>query len=230
MLFASEKTAALEVVRQRLQDLGLGRFCLELHSNKARKADVIKHLKRAWEQTATAPEDWQRQGKELATTRDQLNRFVDHLHKKRRNGMTAHEAIGVKIRNGDIAGRVALSWPTAEQHDEAALDAMGAAVRNLAIHAAGVDNVASKPFRLITTSAWTPAWERQISQQATQLSTTAQNARKACATLLKAMSLDLPPASPTRLGALRELARLIQPPTTHSGRPGPQWRHSDLGA
>ena len=209
VLFASEKTAALEVVRQRLQDLGLGRFCLELHSNKARKADVIKHLKRAWEQTATAPEDWQRQGEELETTRDQLNRFVDHLHKKRRNGMTAHEAIGVKIRDGDIAGRVSLSWPTAEQHDEAALDAMGAAVRNLAIHAAGVDDVASKPFRLITTSAWTPAWERQIGEQATQLSTTAQIARKTCDALLKAMKLDLPPASPTRLGALRELAQLI---------------------
>ncbi len=209
VLFASEKTAALEVVRQRLQDLGLGRFCLELHSNKARKADVIKHLKKAWEQTATAPEDWQRQGEELEKTRDQLNRFVDLLHKKRRNGMTAHEAIGVKIRDGDIAGRVALSWPTAEQHDEAALNAMGAAVRNLAIHAKEVDDVSSKPFRLITTSAWTPAWERQIGEQATQLSTTAQIARKTCDALLKAMKLDLPPASPTRLAALRELARLI---------------------
>lgn len=209
VLFASEKTAALEVVRQRLQDLGLGRFCLELHSNKARKADVIKHLKRAWEQTATAPEDWQRQGEELEKTRDQLNRFVDRMHKKRRNGMTAHEAIGVKIRDGDIAGRVSLSWPTAEQHDEAALNAMGAAVRNLAIHAKEVDDVSSKPFRLITTSAWTPAWERQIGEQATQLSTTAQIARKTCDALLKAMKLDLPPASPTRLAALRELAQLI---------------------
>ena len=209
VLFASEKTAALEVVRQRLQDLGLGRFCLELHSNKARKADVIKHLKMAWEQTATAPEDWQRQGEELEKTRDQLNRFVDRMHKKRRNGMTAHEAIGVKIRDGDIAGRVSLSWPTAEQHDQAALNAMGAAVRNLAIHAKEVDDVSSKPFRLITTSAWTPAWERQIGEQATQLSTTAQIARKTCDALLKAMKLDLPPASPTRLAALRELAQLI---------------------
>ena len=209
VLFASEKTAALEVVRRRLQDLGLGRFCLELHSNKARKADVIKHLQRAWEQAATAPADWQRQGEELAKTRDELNRLVDLLHTKRRNGMTAYEAIGVKIRDGDIAGRISLSWRTTEQHDEAALDAMRSAVRNLAIHAKEVDDVASKPFRLITTSAWTPAWERQISEQATQLSTTAQIAKKACAALLKAMSLDLPPASPTRLAALSRLARLI---------------------
>ena len=40
VLFVSEKTAALEVVHRRLKDLGLGRFCLELHSNKAKKLDV----------------------------------------------------------------------------------------------------------------------------------------------------------------------------------------------
>lgn len=210
VLFAAEKTAALEVVRRRLQDLGLGRFCLELHSNKARKADVIKHLQKAWEQNATPPEDWQRQGEELATTRDGLNRLVERMHEKRRNGLTAYEAIGVKIRDGDIAGRAALSWPAAEQHDEAALDAMRAAVRNLAIHAKELDDVASKPFRLITKSAWTPAWERQISEQATQLSTTTQNARKACAALLKAIGLGLPSASAPRLVALCELAWLIK--------------------
>lgn len=209
VLFASEKTAALEVVRRRLQDLGLGRFCLELHSNKARKADVIEHLRRAWEQTATPPADWQQQGRELATTRDKLNRLVERMHKKRRNGLTAYEAIGVKVRDGDLAERVALSWPSAEQHDEAALDAMRAAVRNLAIHAAEVGDVASRPLRLITQSAWTPAWERQISEQATQLSTTAQLARKACAALLRAMGLVLPPASATRLVALRVVAQLI---------------------
>lgn len=221
VLFASEKTAALEVVRRRLQDLGLGRFCLELHSNKARKADVIEHLRSAWNQTATAPADWRRQGEELAKTRDQLNRFVERMHKKRRNGMTAHEAIGVKIRDGDIAGRVALSWPTAEQHDEAALDAMRAAVQNLAIPAKEVDDVDSTPFRLIATSAWTPAWERQIGEQATQLSTTTQIAKKACDALLKAMKLDLPPASPTRLAALSRLARLIHDQQPIAGALGP---------
>ena len=38
VLFVSEKTAALEVVHRRLEEIGLGRFCLPLHSNKARKA------------------------------------------------------------------------------------------------------------------------------------------------------------------------------------------------
>ena len=48
VLFASEKTAALNVVHQRLKEIGLDAHCLELHSNKSKKADVIARLERAW--------------------------------------------------------------------------------------------------------------------------------------------------------------------------------------
>src|SRR3546814_5746598 len=41
VLFVSEKMAALEVVYRRLVEKGLGRFCLELHSSKANKKDVL---------------------------------------------------------------------------------------------------------------------------------------------------------------------------------------------
>ncbi len=47
VLFVSEKMAALEVVKSRLDNVGLGRFCLELHSRKARKKDVLKELERS---------------------------------------------------------------------------------------------------------------------------------------------------------------------------------------
>jgi hypothetical protein len=41
ILFVAEKQAALQVVRKRLDDAGLGTFCLEVHSNKSRKQDVL---------------------------------------------------------------------------------------------------------------------------------------------------------------------------------------------
>lgn len=46
VLFVSEKLAALEVVKQRLDRLGLGLYCLELHSHATQKASVIESLKR----------------------------------------------------------------------------------------------------------------------------------------------------------------------------------------
>ena len=42
--FVSEKLAALSVVYDKLKKAGLEEFCLELHSHKANKKDVITEL------------------------------------------------------------------------------------------------------------------------------------------------------------------------------------------
>ena len=44
VLFVSEKKAALEVVRKRLDSIGLGDFCLELHSHKTQKGQLHKDI------------------------------------------------------------------------------------------------------------------------------------------------------------------------------------------
>lgn len=44
VLFVAEKMAALEVVKKRLDEAGLGEFCLELHSTKVNKKDVLESL------------------------------------------------------------------------------------------------------------------------------------------------------------------------------------------
>jgi len=46
VLFVSEKMAALEVVKKRLDSVGLGNYCLELHSHKAKKKEFLEELKR----------------------------------------------------------------------------------------------------------------------------------------------------------------------------------------
>ncbi len=46
VLFVSQKAAALEVVKKRLDSVGLGEYCLELHSYKANKKTVLKQLEK----------------------------------------------------------------------------------------------------------------------------------------------------------------------------------------
>ncbi|AXJ02546.1 Superfamily I DNA and/or RNA helicase [Cyclonatronum proteinivorum] len=46
VLFVSEKLAALQVVRKRLEQAGLGIFTLELHSNKTNRKEVLKDIER----------------------------------------------------------------------------------------------------------------------------------------------------------------------------------------
>ena len=210
VLFVSEKTAALEVVYNRLDKVGLSRFCLELHSNKARKADVLKQLGLAWE--AANPElgmEWNQMADTLLTLRSRLNRLVDHLHKKHRNGLTAHYAMGVRIRDKGITNGVTLSWPSADHDDEVSLKTKHEIVENLSIQAKVVGNFSQSSFHLVETSKWSPQWEERIVERVGALSATAGNTEHYRDALCKAIGIALPDHSMTRLDALGELASLL---------------------
>lgn len=81
VLFVAEKLAALEVVKRRLEGEGLGTLCLELHSNKAKKRDVLIEIQRTWNARPTImePEPLLTQ---LESRRAMLNRHVAILHQQ----------------------------------------------------------------------------------------------------------------------------------------------------
>jgi hypothetical protein len=94
VLFVAEKMAALSVVQSRLEQIGLGPFCLELHSNKSTKKAVLEQLRKALEAARTAsPEEWSRQADRLAASRRELNGYVSSLHKKYGFGASLYDAI-----------------------------------------------------------------------------------------------------------------------------------------
>src|SRR5690606_16525046 len=71
VLFVSEKMAALEVVHRRLVEAGLGDFCLELHSQKTQKKQVLASLGAALERPRqAAPIDLEEASAELVALRN----------------------------------------------------------------------------------------------------------------------------------------------------------------
>lgn len=80
VLFVSEKMAALEVVKNRLDGIGLGKFCLELHSHKTRKKDVLQELESSLNESSPEELDIERQLNRLETLRRQLNDYNQGLH------------------------------------------------------------------------------------------------------------------------------------------------------
>lgn len=102
VLFIAEKIAALSVVQRRLEQIGLGAFCLELHSNKSSKKAVLDQLQSAVEVSKRHPtEQWTVQGSRLASLRNELNGYVEALHKKYPSGFTLYEAIAAYEKVGD---------------------------------------------------------------------------------------------------------------------------------
>lgn len=230
VLFVSEKTAALEVVYRRLADIGLGRFCLQLHSNKASKADVLAQLGEAWSfRQAESASAWEKEAERLKALRDQLNSLVDSLHKRRRNGLTAHHALGVKIRDEALAAGVVFDWPPrADAHDEAQLEAMREAVANLAVQAAAIGEVTGSPFRDISHADWSPQWQAQMVERAGALASAAGNAGQAAARLQEALGITVPDNTLARMEALADLAAVLldswRQPTAYALEPDGQDR------
>ena len=210
VLFVSEKTAALDVVYRRLEDFGIGRFCLELHSNKARKADVLSQLGRAWKpEGSKTSEDWQKEANRLLVLRDQLNSLVNRLHLRRKNGLSAHYAIGVKIRDEELASRTAFSWQSPDQHTELQLDQLRTAAENLQIQAKAVGEFADSPFDLVRHSEWSPNWESEVVNAAGKLSQRSREFRTACENLVRGLGISLKDNSLLTMSVLAELSSLL---------------------
>lgn len=96
VLFVAEKMAALSVVEKRLDALGIGAFCLELHSNKAKKSAVLSQLKNTTEIIRrSSPESFAREADRLSKLRQELNVYVEALHKEYPFGLSLYDAIAL---------------------------------------------------------------------------------------------------------------------------------------
>jgi hypothetical protein len=83
VLFVAAKKAALDVVESRLEAIGIGAFCLELHSNKSKKSAVLEQLKAATEIVQKdAPDNFVSEAERLYSLRNELNVYVAALHEK----------------------------------------------------------------------------------------------------------------------------------------------------
>ena len=96
VLFVAEKMAALNVVKDRLEKAGLGHFCLELHSTKARKKDLLESLQKRLEvqNQLRADGDLPATLKELGRIRDQLSDYVATINRSfGATGKTIHQIL-----------------------------------------------------------------------------------------------------------------------------------------
>ena len=105
VLFVSEKMAALDVVKRRLDYAGVGDACLELHSNKANRRILLEELRRTWELGVPKGPPANVADAALESSRDLLNRHVRRLHREiPANGLTPYEVIGQLARIQRRAG------------------------------------------------------------------------------------------------------------------------------
>ncbi|MCR5847260.1 MAG: DUF4011 domain-containing protein [Lachnospiraceae bacterium] len=95
VLFVAEKPAALEVVENRLKQIGIDDFCVRIHSNKIKKSEVLEQFKRVREnyRVLGMKTDYDDKMAEIIALREELNEYGITLHKKRKFGLSVRELI-----------------------------------------------------------------------------------------------------------------------------------------
>ena len=172
---------------------------------------MLNQLEQAWSRVSSADgAAWSKEAERLKGFRDRLNLVVDRLHVRRRNGMTAFEAMGVRIRDKQLAGPVSFSWPAADEHDEAQLEAMRGSAQKLRVQASAVQGLADSPFRLVARGEWSPRWEDELAECARTLAASAPELEGECDAFLDSVGMSLADRTPARLDALADLARVLQ--------------------
>lgn len=162
VLFVSEKMAALNVVHDRLLKIKLGRYCLELHSNKTNKRDVLRQLSDAINHIEVhSPDGWAEEAQNLKTIRNYLNAYVEALHKQRNTGETVFQATSrlIGLRNVPL---VDLRWSSPDNIDKDQLIKIRDLIERLATVGAALGEVPGHPWQAVRRSDWTPAWEQEV--------------------------------------------------------------------
>lgn len=157
VLFVAEKMAALEVVQKRLEDIGIGPFCLELHSNKSNKKAVLDQLRKASEvASADVAEEYARKAEQMNAARQGLNKYATELHKRRDCGLTFYEMIGYYEDVKDAADLAAGAFRAVDLSSPASLERLDEAVEVLIRAGKACGHPADSSLKAIglTTYSW----------------------------------------------------------------------------
>lgn len=93
VLFVSEKLAALEVVRRRLNMANLGHFCLELHSHKTQKKKLLEDIQDRMDTAFPPPAQLANKLSLLRKKKEKLSRYAELMGSCVGNklGLTIHQ-------------------------------------------------------------------------------------------------------------------------------------------
>lgn len=150
VLFVAEKMAALSVVEKRLDKLGIGDFCLELHSNKSRKRDVLDQLEAACNIVKNkSPEDFARSAEKTAALRADLDKYGKALHKKQNYGLSCFDLINLYEENINAPDAVHFDGEVLSQLDNASFEACHEAVANLVFAGKALGHPSVHPLKMV---------------------------------------------------------------------------------
>jgi hypothetical protein len=192
VLFVAEKMAALEVVKRRLDALGIGITCLELHSHKASKRAVLRELDETLRLGQPVANNVDALADELRTVRNELNQHAESMCTALEpSSVTPFHAIGelVRLRQRQLP-MLEIDLPNARDWDADAVTARLSALRDIVDHMNNIGNPKTHPWRGVGAVTILPSDQKRITAATTELSTALNDATHANESLANALQLS----------------------------------------
>ncbi|WP_438033671.1 DUF3320 domain-containing protein [Sorangium sp. So ce204] len=162
VLFVSEKMAALDVVKRRLDQAGLGDFCLELHSHKAQKKQVIESFGKSLSRVvSTAPSAWDQRSAELGKLRAELNAYARALHAPRPLGRSFYQA-SARLLALASAQRIPVAFANVMSSTDVQFRGLLEAANAYAVASRDVDPITAHPYRDARLMEWSAQGEQAL--------------------------------------------------------------------
>ncbi len=152
VLFVAEKRAALDVVKKRLDGVGLGDFCLALRGDKSDKAETLKKLENAL--SLSAAETDPRRAGEVQALMGELSAPMLALHKKRRLGLSVYRAILGYLENKQAPDILDVDSAFYDSLTEEKLATYKTVILRAAAAAKECGSVADSPFENVGLTVW----------------------------------------------------------------------------
>lgn len=219
VLFVSEKQAALDVVKNRLGDVGLGRFCLEAHGERANKEAVLQSLASELRSNPIRyPSDRDDVTSNLESVRRELNQYGDLLFTRPGDGeTTVYGAMG-RVAQYPNAPSLSLDLDTPLKYEDTDIDQMLDALQRLAEYQYEVTNYTDHPWRSTAIDSWRINTTETVEHDLHVAATSIESLQKSASTL--ADSLDVSISTINEFEQAVKLVRLLdgRPSVTLEGR------------
>ena len=193
ILFVAEKMAALEVVQKRLASLGIGDFCLELHSNKATKKAVLDQLKHGLEIDQTGEKtEYQSKIEDIRKIRSELDAYAQALHKRRSFGKSVRELMDIYETIPEQNVMISFDHNDVKTLTESELDHQKYALERLIAAGNGIGHPHDHPLSSIHSTAYSQQMKFQLQQDIVEYQKSLEELKNITDEFVKESGLDLP--------------------------------------
>lgn len=211
VLFVAAKKAALEVVESRLESIGIGDFCLELHSNKSKKSDVLEQLRKATQVVKkNSPESFQSTADRLHSTRAELNTYVESLHYKYPFGYSLFELFSNYLQLAEFPDKVCFPASQIESLTSQKVSEWTDLVEELQAIAFIVKEPEKHPLKAMQLTDYTSQLKGEGKQLIEKFRETLITLDSATSKVSALLSLDSPIKNQEQLATLVEVLGLLQ--------------------